>query len=316
MDSSYIPPSSHIPHIILQVKGCAIFDMVKVFSGWWFIRKTESIRQLLAREGLYHGHIKTESMKGGLWNDALRVETGNETYVFKTFYEVPEDAFFPNVVADEAKALQRLAGLDISPKFVALWPEENLLVYKYVEGDTWNKDVAAVARLLVKKESVDPTGFPLGKLTPHELLKEGDEIFARCRHIKPPDRPIPVEIESPVRLSLIHRDIGPNNLVGEGEQLRLIDWQCPTAGDLTEDIYSFLAPAFHIVSEREPLTDAAKSKFFQALDLPASKARYELLAPYFAWRMAAYCNWRAETHEDSNVRERYRKATLAEFESL
>jgi hypothetical protein len=212
--------------------------------------------------------------------------------------------------------LQRLAGLEISPEFVALWPEENLLVYKYVEGHTWSGDVAAVANLLVSKEACDPHGFPLGKLTPHELLAEGDEIFAKCQRAKPPSRPTPIDIEPPTRLSMIHRDIGPNNLVGSGTKLRLIDWQCPTTGDLSEDIYSFLAPAFHIVSERDPLTDEEVTQFFQALDLPANKARYELLAPYFSWRMAAYCSWRSETHEDSEIRERYRKAAVAEFEFI
>ena len=115
---------------------------------------------------------------------------------------------------------------------------------------------------------------------------------------------------------MIHRDIGPNNLVGARTKLRLIDWQCPTTGDLSEDIYSFLAPAFHIVSERDPLTDEEMTQFFQALDLPANKARYELLAAYFSWRMAAYCSWRSETHEDSKIRERYRKAAVAEFEFI
>lgn len=273
-------------------------------------------RQLLTREGLHHGPIKTKSLQGGLWNDAVCVEAGEETYVFKTYCQVPKDAFFPNIAADEAKALQRLVGLDISPEFVALWPEENLLIYKYVEGNTWSGDVAAVARLLVRKEACDPAGFPLGKLTPHELLAEGDEIFAKCQYAKPPSRPIPFDIAPPTRLSMIHRDIGPNNLVGSGSKLRLIDWQCPTTGDLSEDIYSFLAPAFHIVGERESLTDDEKARFFQALDLPASKARYELLAPYFSWRMAAYCSWRSETHENSEIRERYRKAAVAEFEFI
>jgi len=275
--------------------------------------RDERFRILLAREGLYEGPITTKTLTGGLWNDAVRVDAGDQTYVFKTYCEVPEDTFFPNSAVDEAKALKRLAGLEISPEFVALWPEENLLAYKYVEGNTWNGDVTAVAQLLVRKEACDPTGFQLGKLTPHELLAEGDAIFAKCRYATPPARPIPIDIETPTRLSMIHRDIGPSNLVGSGEQLRLIDWQCPTAGDLSEDIYSFLAPAFHIVSGSKPLTGEERLQFFQVLDLPASKRRYELLTPYFAWRMAAYCCWRSETHEDSEIRQRYRKAAAAEF---
>lgn len=272
----------------------------------------ERISQLLACEGLYTGEINITVLEGGLWNEAVRVEAGSRTFVFKSFCAVDTLAFFPNSALDEAKALKRLSGLAISPAFVAIWPEENLLAYEYVSGNTWRGDVEAVAQLLKRKEAADPTGFALGKLTPLELLAEGDALFARCRLATPPSRPVPIVIPPPSRLSLIHRDMGPNNLIGEGEALRLIDWQCPTLGDLTEDIYSFLAPAFHIVSERTPLTPQDIKRFFQALDLPAAKARYILLAPYFAWRMAAYSAWRSEMHSDPVIRARYRCALAAE----
>lgn len=275
--------------------------------------RDKRISQLLAREGLYCGEIKTESLKGGLWNDALKVAAGERSFVFKTFCAVEKDAFFPNSATDEAKALQRLSGLEVSPQFVAIWPEDNLLAYEYADGSTWSGDVAAVANLLKRKEAADPQGFTLGKLTPEDLLTEGDAIFAQCKHKNTASRPIPIEIPPPDRLSLIHRDMGPNNMVGSGDKLRLIDWQCPVMGDLSEDIYSFLAPAFHIVNGREPLTHAKILQFFQTLDLPTNKTRYELLAPYFSWRMAAYCNWRSETHEDASIRDRYRIAATAEF---
>ena len=278
--------------------------------------RDKRISKLLAREGLYNGDITTTSLEGGLWNDAVRVEAGEDTFVFKTFCEVDTTAFFPNSAVDEARALQRLSGLGVSPEFVALWPEERLLAYKYVSGKTWTNDVAAVAKLLIRKETADPTGFTLGTLTPQALLAEGDEIFNRCNAARPPQRPAPISVSAPSHLSMIHRDIGPNNLVGIGDELRLIDWQCPTMGDLTEDIFSFLSAAFHIVSGGKPLTPNQKSLFFQALDLPANEVRYQLLAPFFSWRMAAYCSWRSETHSDSEIRERYRKAAAAEFELI
>ena len=271
------------------------------------------ISELLAREGLYCGHISTSSLEGGLWNNALKVEAGEHTFVFKTFCDVDKDAFFPNSATDEAEALQRLSGLDVSPHFVAIWPEHKLLAYEYVEGNTWSGDVVAVAKLLKRKENGNPSGFQLGKLTPQELLAEGDTILAKCTDQNRISRPLPKTISPPTHLSLIHRDMGPNNLVGSGTKLRLIDWQCPTMGDLTEDIYSFLAPSFHIVSERNPLSDDETAQFFQALDLPNSKTRYESLAPYFSWRMAAYCHWRAETHIDADIRDRYHRAAIAEY---
>ena len=279
------------------------------------ISRNEHIHKLLISRGLHHGDIKTVPLEGGLWNDAVRVDTGERSFVFKTFSKVDKDAFFPNSATDEAEALRRLSEFDVSPKFVAMWPEENLLVYEYVTGSTWAGDVEAVAKLLKRKEAADPTGFSLGQFIPTELLAEGDAIFGKCHSSKPPLRPPPIDILPPDHLSLIHRDIGPNNLVGVGDGLRLIDWQCPTMGDLTEDIYSFLSPAFHIVSERDALTPLETARFFHALDLPSSKTRYEQLAPYFAWRMTAYCCWRSETHHDPSIRERYRRASAAEYAS-
>ena len=35
----------------------------------------------------------------------------------------------------------------------------------------------------------------------------------------------------------------------------MIDWQCPAAGDPCEDIYSFLSPAFQILSGRAAIED-------------------------------------------------------------
>ena len=273
---------------------------------------TQTITQLLKREGLLGKKIVTRPLEGGLWNNALRVDSAKRSFVFKTFSEFDESAFFPNSLSNEAEALTRLDGLRVSPTFVAIWPEKNLLVYEYISGSTWSGDVAPVARLLRRKESVDPHGFPLGKLSPQALLSEAKSIYEKCLTPEPPPCPASLELSAPERLSLIHRDVGPNNLIGSGDGLRLIDWQCPTQGDLTEDIYSFLSPAFQIVSERQPLNDRQIDVFFQVLDEPTVARRYWQLAPFYAWRMIAYCQWRAETHSVAAIRARYSQAAAAE----
>ena len=111
----------------------------------------------------------------------------------------------------------------------------------------------------------------------------------------------------PDRLSLIHTDIGVN-LVGAGENLRLIDWQCPAIGDLCEDIYSFLSPAFQILAKRKPLTDAQTHNFWQALGRPNIAKRYDLVMPAYAWRFAGYCAWRTEVMQDTEICARYQCA--------
>ena len=72
----------------------------------------DTFSRLLTHEGLYRGPVNTTQLEGGVWNDVVKVETGNDRYVFKTYREVPEHSFFPNVAAHEAEALRRLSGLD------------------------------------------------------------------------------------------------------------------------------------------------------------------------------------------------------------
>ena len=125
-----------------------------------------------------------------------------------------------------------------------------------------------------------PTGFRTVPLTSEDILTEGDLLFARCDNEAMEFRPKPIAISKLEKLSLIHTDVGVN-LVGAGTGLRLIDWQCPAIGDICEDIYSFLSPAFQILGGRPPLTDEQISIFWNALDRPNLAHRYDQLRGFF-----------------------------------
>jgi hypothetical protein len=129
-------------------------------------------------------------------------------------------------------------------------------------------------------------------------------------------RPAAAAIPRPDRLSLIHTRIGAVNLIGRGDDLRLIDWQRPAAGDLAEDIYGFLSPALQLLDHREPRTAAERDAFLAALDMPAVAERYRQLEPVFAFRMAGYCCARVETTADADDRARYVRAATAELERI
>ena len=265
------------------------------------------MRDFLAKQGLADNGSAFRKLKGGYLNSVWRVDTQDGCLVAKEFAKPMTGTLFPNLPEDEADALRRLAGLDAAPDLVGFWPEASLLVYDFVEGDMWDGDMASVARLLLRKEAADPAGFRSVPVTAPEIIAEGDALFARC--ISPPDviPPPQAKVPPPQKLSLIHTDIGVN-LVGAGSGLRLIDWQCPAIGDVCEDIYSFLSPAFQILGMREPLTDAQVQDFWDALARPDLEARYALLRPAYAWRFAGYCAWRAEVLEDAEICARYRRA--------
>ncbi len=275
-------------------------------------RGLKEIAALFARVGLPERPVQLTSLQGGYLNEVLLIETDTRRFVLKFLAEADTGTLFPNLPEAEAEAARRLAGLDVAPDLIGYWPDARAIACDFVEGGTWSGDVAAVADLLLRKEAADPAGFRAVPLTPHAILAEGAALFARAPGVTPPPCPAPVDLPPPARLSLIHTDIGPANLIGAGAGLRLIDWQCPAAGDPCEDIYSFLSPAFQILSGRAPLSPGDRAAFFTALDRPDLQARHRQLEPFYAWRMAGYCAMRAVTHPDAEIRARYRRALDAE----
>jgi len=277
----------------------------------------------LEARGLGCGPYQIKKLAGGYWNDVLKVTNPTSTYVVKCYRSVLKDSLFPNLPDAEAAALKRLSGLGVAPEPFAFWPDDGILVYAYVEGEIWKDDLAGMAALLRRKEAADADGFRSVPITSEGILAEGDALFARCTPDDLVDRfqkgrPTAFPLVSPDRLSLIHTDIGATNLIGQGEQLRLVDWQCPAMGDVAEDVYSFLSPAFHILNLCEPLSDEARERFFDALDMPAVKRRYKTLEAAFAYRMAGYCCLRYQTVGESDiaVHDRYIRAAGAELERI
>ncbi|MEI6800904.1 MAG: phosphotransferase [Pseudomonadota bacterium] len=275
----------------------------------------DQVETLFKEAGLWQGPVTLRPLKGGYLNEVLLVQTADTKLVLKRFAPETTGTLFPNRPDDEARALQRLDGLNVAPRLFQYWPEASVMIYDYVEGGPWQAGTAEVARILLRKEAADPAGFRRVPLLPAEILAEGDALFARCTSV-PALRPALRDIALPARLSLIHTDLGPGNLIAQGTDLRIIDWQCPAAGDLAEDIYSFLSPAFQILSEHAVLTAFEQAEFWHALGRPDLKARYLALRPFYAWRMAAYCLWRSETRAEADVRERYATAYAAEMTDM
>ncbi|MFN6977053.1 MAG: aminoglycoside phosphotransferase family protein [Gemmobacter sp.] len=261
------------------------------------------------------------ALAGGYWNAVFRADAAAGALVVKAYVRVMPGTLFPNLPAAEAAALVRLRGLGVAPDPVGFWPGDGVLVYRYVPGSPWDGDVAGVAALLRRKAAVDPAGFRAVPVTAGGMLAMGARLLADCApgdaaarlvQLRPEARAAP----APDRLSLIHTDIGAGNLIGRGDGLRLIDWQCPAAGDAAEDAASFLSPAFQILNHRPPLAAAERADFLAALDDPALARRLAALEPAHAWRMAAYCLRRAQTAHEPAVRARYTAALAAEFDRL
>jgi len=283
----------------------------------------EGAAGFLEAKGLGSGPYQVKKLAGGYWNDVLKVTNPSGTYVVKCYRAVLKDSLFPNLPEAESAALARLSGLGVAPEPFAFWPDDGILVYSYVEGEIWKDDVEGMALLLRRKELANADGFRIVPTTSEGILTEGDALFARCVSDDLVEaykayRPTVHSLVRPDRLSLVHTDIGATNLIGHGEHLRLVDWQCPAQGDLAEDVYSFLSPAFQILNLCEPLTENRREHFFDALDMPLVKRRYKALETSFAYRMAGYCCLRYQTVGESDVavRDRYIRSAQAELERI
>ena len=272
------------------------------------------LNALLARHGLGIRVTGARPFLNGFWNTVLHLQTDQGDLVFKHYRHAPQNPLFPNLPAEEARALTRLHGLNVAPDLVAFLPAEDVLLYRYVPGTEWQDGWADAAHLLRRQSGADPAGFRRVPTTSAAILAQGDRILATCR----PDATTGVlqacrptaQASDPAPLSLIHTDPAPANLIGQGPGLRLIDWQCPAAGDLAEDVAILFSPAFLTLYNRPLPSLAQRQVFLQTLDDPALTARLPALEPAYAWRLACYCAHRAQTAPDPALAQRYRDAAL------
>ena len=230
---------------------------------------------------------------GGQTNTLWRVGA----CVVKLFNTANDNPIFPNDAKAEARILTHLAGTGLAPRVLqscqtSLGP---VILYDHTPGKGWAANAPLVAQTLAKLHAIKP---PSGlRRSPNGSV----EIAAQTHGILnalPPGAAAPIAALEPSGViapthhkTLLHGDPVPGNLIRRGASLTLIDWQCPAIGDACEDIAHFLSPAMQIVYRGAPLTPRQKTMFLAALD-PDIAARYTLLAPWYHWRMVAYCAWK------------------------
>jgi len=153
----------------------------------------------------------------------------------------------------EKKALEMLKGQNISPYILAVKP--NCLTLQYIEGKDLNEDnfrenniISAAAKTIHKLHSVCNckdigdllTAPPTQQKSWQEhLLKK---TKARIDEIK--DCPIQLEkiyeriysISNPMKLSLLHHDLKPSNMIFYQKEVYLIDFEKASIGDHLHDL--------------------------------------------------------------------------------
>ena len=258
-----------------------------------------------------------QPLTGGRTNFAWKLQptNGHDALVIKLYRGPAKNPLFPNDPKAEALLLQQLGPSGLTPSLIAelQTPSGLCNVYSHIPGQAWIADASVVGALVKSLHAMTPPGtlreVPDGS---EALYQKTTQILADCQLADPlmalaPRGHVPACGAS----ALLHGDIVPGNLIHNDTGLHLIDWQCPAQGDPCEDIAIFLSPAMQVIYRGKPLDDQEVTAFFDAYDAPAITVRFQELAPWYHWRMAAYCQWQSE-----NGRSDYAVARDLEIEAL
>ena len=275
--------------------------------------REERLRRTIAREaaarGLSLGPIRCwQQMSGGRANRVWRTKAAGRELIVKQVREHRTSSLFPNHAAGEAAVLAHLGPTGLAPELLAHWRGEAgpVLVMAAVQGTVLSRGgeaVEAVAATLLGLWRMQPLpGLRRRAGGSRTILNEAHaflEAWARAAPEEAAERAAlerlaPTgELPPSSRTAFLHGDPVPANMIAEADgNVTLVDWQCAAAGDPVEDMALFLSPAMQQLYGDGPLSDAAAERFLAALpeDLVG---RYARAAPFHAFRLAAYCGWRA-----------------------
>lgn len=241
-----------------------------------------------------------EAMYGGRTNHVWKVLGAPADRVLKLYRSTLRNPLFRNDAQSEAGCLQALAGTGFVPRLRASgsFGPDRWVFYDHAAGVPWREGTAQVAVLLHKLHSHRVEfDAPNGCNGSADVAAHGKRILSACRsdrgRVLTGMRPLGI-VPPTTTTCLIHGDPVAGNILVSPAGLTLIDWQCPAQGDPCEDLALFLSPAMQRLYRGSPLTSDEAAEFLSAYDNPDIVQRFLALKPWYAWRMAAYCLWRAE----------------------
>ena len=272
------------------------------------------LQNYLLMQGVIPNQTVWHTQTGGRTNKVWRLE-GENDLICKLYLETKANPLFNNSPEMEYRCLLWLEGSDIAPKpykYIKT-PFGDVLLYNYINGETWSYDVNTVSELLTRiRKHKYPKGLRILSSLPSDIKQSGLEIINNLNsyHKNKLIKICPDISISDIEPVLLHTDVVPGNLILGDEGLRLIDWQCPAIGDPIIDIMMFLSPGMHKIYGSGKLSMKDHERFLMSLSSDLLN-RYNAIGPLYHWRLAAYCFWKAEQGFIE-----YEEAALAEIDLL
>ena len=292
--------------------------------------RVATLQQSLSRHGLLPVDIAVDlkPLQGGYHNYVYRLRAAeNIDWVVKQFVSNVHNPMYPILPDSEAAALEALRGKDIAPEFVAYLPQAaggEILVYEFIKGDSWCDDLPAMAGLLGRLHRLPPPdGFRLLPTSPTDLIDDTLDTLRQMQNADPAIERLKAfmtlsDAGPADRVTLIHTDCGPGNVIVGEHGPRIIDWQCPGIGDPAEDLANFSSPAIQMLYGKPVLSEAHRELFLESYPDDEIVARYQRIGRYHHLRIAAYCSYRIEAlrQSQSEVSALYERALEAEISHL
>lgn len=257
------------------------------------------MRLALEESGLVDAGAVWRRLGGGRTNKCWAALRGDDVRVCKLSLSAAQTPLFPNDAQVEATVLRHLTNTELAPTFLGYLEtcDGDCIVYRYVFGSEAALKAAAAMRALRRLHRLaPPTNLRRVAGSSRELLAEADAMLTfadedgseRLRLLRPEDPGMRLG-----GMAFLHGDPVPGNVIRTPAGPVLIDWQCPAVGSPIHDIGMLLSPAMHVVNGARPPGPAEETQALAAYGDAEVAATYRTLAPILAWRMAAYCTWKA-----------------------
>ncbi|WP_417242214.1 phosphotransferase family protein [Celeribacter sp.] len=244
-----------------------------------------------------------QHLAGGRTNSGWVGRSKNRAVVYKLYRADRANPLFPNDPSQEWACLSALIGTGLAPQPVAQFEAENgrIVAYEFVTGDVFAQTTSRIIKALhLIHTTTPPMGIRTLPLGADRLLTMGDQLLdgldtGLSQHVRE-RRPKPVQMPE-ARAVFLHGDPVPANVIKTQTGICFLDWQCPATGDAVDDLYVALSPAMHRIYGSAPLTEDREEAALSAYPDAGTIARFRAIRPCLAWRMAAYCVWKAARGE-------------------
>ncbi|MCR9127611.1 MAG: aminoglycoside phosphotransferase family protein [Rhodobacteraceae bacterium] len=255
-----------------------------------------SLLHALAAQDLAGRDTRWTAMGGGRTNRVWCDAPGER--VLKLYRETAVNALFGNAQEREAQAMRQLSAVGLAPRLIAegRCADGPYTLAARVPGRHWSRGARQVGALLARLHLYRGwRGLPEGPDGSRAIAAQTARLLSGCVDAAAlADLRPTVCVPPGGRLSLCHGDPVPANIIAGDNGLTLIDWQCPSRGDPCDDLGLFLSPAMQKIYRGHPLSAEEEHAFLDGYGQSAVAARLRRLRPWYHWRMAVYCQWRAE----------------------